>query len=280
MPSFDGIGANEYIVDVTEPNAIDFLSVGDTPYVWELSIWYHTLNLGFRTKIAGETDFPCITDERVGQARGYVQIDGPLTYSAWIEGLKAGRSYVSTGEAHLMDYTINDIEVGTHASEVALSSPGTVHATVRAAALLDPLPNLRLESLPYDQKPYWSIERARTGKSRNVSVELVVNGKAVAQKELLADGSIHNLDFDVPIEESSWVAMRILPAAHTNPIFVIVGGKPIRASRASAQWSLGAVHQCWTQKATQISPSDQAAARAAYSHAEEFYKRLEIESTK
>jgi FPC/CPF motif-containing protein YcgG len=32
----------------------------DTPFVWELNIWYHTLNAGFRTRISGETDFPCI----------------------------------------------------------------------------------------------------------------------------------------------------------------------------------------------------------------------------
>ena len=50
-----------------------FISAGDTPYVWELSIWYHTLNVGFRTKIAGETDFPCIDDARVGEARSYVK---------------------------------------------------------------------------------------------------------------------------------------------------------------------------------------------------------------
>ena len=80
MPAFDGIGANEYIVDVTEPNTVDFISAGDTPDVWELSIWYHTLNVGFRTKIAGETDFPCIDDARVGEARSYVKGDGPLSY--------------------------------------------------------------------------------------------------------------------------------------------------------------------------------------------------------
>jgi hypothetical protein len=53
MPGFDGIGANEYIVDVTEPGLVDFISSVDTPYVWELSIWYHTLNVGFRTRIGG-----------------------------------------------------------------------------------------------------------------------------------------------------------------------------------------------------------------------------------
>ena len=66
---------------------------------------------------------------------------------------------------------------------------------------------------------------------------------------------IRKVSFDVPIAESSWVALRILPAAHTNPIFVMVGKKPICASRASAQWDLDAVHQAWTQKAPRISPA-------------------------
>jgi hypothetical protein len=46
MPKFDGIGANEYVVDVTH-DAVDFISAVDTPSVWELNIWYHTLNAGF-----------------------------------------------------------------------------------------------------------------------------------------------------------------------------------------------------------------------------------------
>jgi hypothetical protein len=49
MPGFDGIDANEYIVDVTHPGTVDFISAVDTPYVWELNIWYQTLNVGFRS---------------------------------------------------------------------------------------------------------------------------------------------------------------------------------------------------------------------------------------
>ena len=74
MPRFDGIGANEYIVDVTH-DAVDFISTVDTPSPWELNIWYHTLNAGFRTRISGETDFPCIYGDRVGLGRSYVRLD-------------------------------------------------------------------------------------------------------------------------------------------------------------------------------------------------------------
>ena len=75
MPGFDGIGANEYIVDVTHPDAIDFISMVDTPSIWELNIWYHALNVGFRTRVSGETDFPCIYGDKVGLGRIYVKLD-------------------------------------------------------------------------------------------------------------------------------------------------------------------------------------------------------------
>ena len=62
-------------------------------------------------------------------------------------------------------------------------------------------------------------------------VEVIVNGESVAKTELSADGSIQGVSFDVPIKKSSWVALRIYPSSHTNPVFVSVGGKPIRASQ-------------------------------------------------
>ncbi len=73
---------------------------------WELNIWYHTLNAGFRTRISGETDFPCIYGERVGLGRSYVKLDGKLNYDAWCEGIRAGRNYVSDGKSHLMDFKV------------------------------------------------------------------------------------------------------------------------------------------------------------------------------
>jgi hypothetical protein len=277
MPGFDGIGANEYIVDVTEPGLVDFISSVDTPYVWELSIWYHTLNVGFRTRIAGETDFPCIYDQRVGIGRTYTKLDN-LSYTNWMQALKAGRSYVSDGKSHLMDFKLNDTPVGIGASEVRLGAPGSVHAQVNVSAYLDSLPDQSIRGKRYNEKPYWDVERARIGDTREVPVELVVNGQAVARKNVAADGQVREVAFDAAIEKSSWVAVRILPSAHTNPIFVLVGGKPVRASRRSAEWCLAAVSQCWTQKAPRISVAELGAARQAYDRAREVYKKLLSES--
>ena len=127
---------------------------------------------------------------------------------------------------------------------------------------------------PMDRQPFWHIERARIGNTRQVPVELVMNGKTVARKDIVADGSIQDVAFEVPVERSSWLAWRILGSSHTNPIFVLVDGKPVRASRQSAQWCLAAVNQCWTQKAPKISSAERPDAQKAYDHAREVYAKL------
>jgi hypothetical protein len=278
MPAFDGIGANEYIVDVTEPGAVDFISAVDTPFPWELNIWYHTLNVGFRTRISGETDFPCITDERVGAGRSYTKLE-KLSYRGWVDAIRRGATYVSDGRTHLMDFAVNGTMVGTGAGDIALAAAQDVHATVKVAALLDPRSDAAVSLRKPDERPYWSVERARVGDSPEIPVELVVNGRVVARKTTPADGVVRELSFDVRVPASSWIAVRVLGAAHTNPIFAIVDGKPIRVSRRSAEWCLAAVDQCWTQKRGNIRPEERADAERAYNHAREVYRRLISEST-
>jgi hypothetical protein len=277
MPRFDGIGANEYVVDVTQ-GAVDFISAVDTPATWELNIWYHTLNSGFRTRLGGETDFPCIYAERVGMGRSYVQTGGPLDYDSWVKGLRDGRAYVSDGRSHLLDFRVDGLAVGTDGSELKLDAPKTVRVTARVAAYLNEAPDEALRARRQDQTPYWDIERARVGDTREVPLEVVVNGRADARKNITADGSLREVSFDVPLERSSWVALRILPSSHTNPVFVVVGGKPIRASRRSAEWCLAAVDQCWASKGPKISERERAEAERAYEAAREAYRRIIAES--
>jgi hypothetical protein len=276
MPRFDSIGANEYIVDVTH-DVVDFISTADTPFVYELNIWYHTLNCGFRTRVSGETDFPCITDARVGGGRSYVHLPAGLTYDAWCEGVRNGRSYVSDGFSHLMDFSVNGLEAGTRGSELQIERPATVRVSARAACLL---PDTRKESGPLDpdKQPFWSPEHARVAGSRDVTVDVVVNGRAVTSRAITADGALRDLTVDIPIERSSWVALRILGSAHTNPIFIVIGGRPIRASKASAQWCLKAVDQCWSQKSPRIRRAEVESAQRAYDHARARYRQLVSES--
>jgi hypothetical protein len=277
MPPFDGIGANEYIVDVVH-DAVDFISTVDTPAPWELNIWYHTLNCGYRTRISGETDFPCIYGERVGLGRVYVKLaDGKLDFDRWCEGLKQGRSYVGDGRSHLVDFKVDDVALGEGGSERKLDAPGTVKVTAKVAAFLDAEASKDAEAIkrrPLDAKPYWDIERARVGQTRKVPVELVVNGYLVAKREIEADGTFRDLTFDVKIDRSSWVALRVYLSSHTNPVFVTVGGKPVRASKRSAEWCLKAVDQCWSQKERAIRVGEREEAKKAYGVARAAYRMI------
>jgi hypothetical protein len=272
VPPFDGIGANEFIVDVTH-DAVDFISALDTPYLHELNIWYHTLNCGFRTRLSGETDFPCITDERVGGGRSYVKLPS-LTYDGWCDGIRAGRAYVSDGRAHLMDFAANGVALG--GADLPLDRAAGVVLTARAACLLPPVASSpRLDPL---SRPFWTPEHARVAGTRQVAVEAIVNGRAVASQRIDADGALHDVRLEVTVDRSSWLALRILGAAHTNPIFVPVAGRPVRASRRSAEWCLAAVDQCWTQKSPRIRMREREAAEGAYDEARRRYRAIVEES--
>jgi hypothetical protein len=285
MPPFDGIGANEYIVTVVH-DACDFISSVDTPIHYELNIWYHTLNCGFTAKLSGETDFPCIYGERVGLGRGYVKLnkDEPLDFDRWVAGIKDGKSYVGDGYTHLFDFTANGLGVGEPGKDgrnsvLAIKSGEPVRVEVKAASLLGERADESIQNRPWEQKPYWHVERARIGNTRRVPVELIVNGESVERREIEADGDINDLSFEFKPKQSSWVALRVFATAHTNPIYVEVDGKPIRASRKSAQWCLDAVDVCWNSKRRGIREPEREAAAAAYDKAREVYRQILSETT-
>ena len=277
MPKFDGIGANEFIVDVTH-DVVDFISAVDTPLNWELSIWYHTLNCGFDTRISGETDFPCIYGDRVGLGRSYVKLPvrRKVNFDDWIQGIKAGCSYVGDGRSHLFNFSVNNIGVGEQIkggkpSYQTIDSGQSLTIEVSAAALLDDVENTDIHNRPYSQKPYWHIERARVPGTSIVPVQLIVNGEVVETQTITGNGEIHELTFEYKPTKSSWVALRILGASHTNPVFVLLDDEPIRASQESARWCLEAVEVCWNAKKGRIRPDEIGAAKAAWDHARNVY---------
>jgi hypothetical protein len=291
MPPFNGIGANEFVVD-TVHGVCDFISSVDTPSVWELNVWYHTLNCGMTTRISGETDFPCIYGDKVGLGRIYVKLDPTkqkqqLDFDTWCEGIRDGRSYCCDGLSHLVDFSVNGLGVGEkgdkdRASFLAAKAGEKLAIKVKAAAFLNDEPDTwygqKIKDIRLDQKPYWHLERARIDGSKKVPVELVVNGQAVERREIEADGKINDLSFDYVLPRSSWVAVRIFPSSHTNPVFVECDGQPIRASKRSAQWCLNAVDVCWDQKVKQTRAEEKEAAAAAYDVARKAYAAVLAEA--
>ena len=159
-----------------------------------------------------------------------------------------------------------------------MAKADTVLVTAKVAARLNDEPIPGLAKRNYAQKPYWHIERARLEGTRKVPVEVIVNGYPIAKKEIIADGDLRDIAFEVPIEFSSWVALRILPSSHTNPVFVLVDGKPIRSSKRSAEWCLAGVKKCRSQKRRFMGEDEITDFNAAYDHAEKAYHRIIGES--
>ncbi|TDE09708.1 hypothetical protein E1269_13880 [Jiangella asiatica] len=272
VPAFQSIGSNEIIVDVPL-GAADFQCGAEIAPAAELNIWYHLLNVGYRTLMLGETDYPCIYDDGPGVGRTYVRLpeppQGPRALEAWTAGLQDGPSYFGDGRSHVFDFAV-DGDVGR---ERATDTPGPVRVTATVVAWLpDGPPPPPAQGRPAYSAPVgWHLERARVGDTRTVPVELVLNGVAVVRWEIVADGTEHEVALEIGLERSSWIALRILPSVHTQPIFVEIGGRPVRASRRSAQWLHDSVDALWKAKSGFIRDSERTAAREAYDAARAAY---------
>jgi EF hand len=261
VPPMDGIGAQEICV-TTAQGLCDFISAMDTARVPEWNCWYHIMNCGFPLKASGETDFPCITGSRVGQGRVYVQLGkvDKVDYAAWCEGIAKGRSYVSDGYAHALSCKVGDKAPG---DKLKLAKGGMVKVEATVAFGKDA-----------------ALGTAQGGTIPNSPtrlVELIVNGQVAAKQQVAADDKEHTVSFNVPIAHSSWVALRQFPQMHTNPVDVLVGDQPIRASRKSALWCIGTIEQLWRVRNSAIAPNERAEAQKTFQAAIERYRKLAAE---
>jgi hypothetical protein len=142
------------------------------------AVWYELLDLGFRVAPSAGTDFPCGPWSIPGRERVYAKVEGPLTAAAFVEAIRAGRTYVTNGSL-LGDFHIGEAGVG---EELALDGPGEVR--VRGEIRFDP---------------------ARDDVS---AVELVLGGEALP---LVTDQRWGAVRFDqaIPIDRSTWAALRV-----------------------------------------------------------------------
>ena len=268
IPRMDGIGAQEICV-TSAMGVCDFISAMDTERVPEWNCWYHIMNCGFPLKVSGETDFPCITGSRVGQGRVYVQLGkvDHIDYGDWCKGIQQGKSYVSDGYAHALDFKVNGVAPGF--GEVKLDAAGTAKVIAKVAF--------------GSALPYGTANGAPAPSGPTRKVELIVNGKVAASKDVPADDKEHDIAFEVPIAKSSWVALRHFPQMHTNAVPVLVGGKPIRASRASAKWCVGVIEKLWEVRGQagpgpRISADERPEAEKTFQKALEMYRKIAAEA--
>src|SRR5262249_33391842 len=133
---------------------------------------------------------------------------------AWIDGLRAGRSFVTNGP--MLDLAVENTGPG---GTVRLTAPREVNIVGTVSS-----------QFPLDK------------------VEIVYNGKAVASGALPEDKLGSNVDQKIAIPRSGWISLRAQgPShpdhsggqieAHASPVYIEVAGKPA-ASREDAEYFL------------------------------------------
>jgi hypothetical protein len=284
IPEMNGVGAMEFCVSTAE-GVCDFLSAMDTARIQEWSCWYHVLNCGFPLKVSGETDFPCMSSRSVGQGRVYVDLghSDRLDFVEWCAGLGAGRSYVSDGYAHALQFDVGGKKPG--AGDVALAQPAKVmaHAKVAFAPRTPKAIAYGNQVAAAGRRIVGDTVELHGSRGDEVEeggvrqVELIVNGKVAGVMRVPADGKIHDIQFEVPIDRSSWVALRQFPQLHTNPVNVIVGEQPIRVSRKSALWCVACIELLWRNREKNITPGERDAARETFQRALGRYRQIAAE---
>ena len=284
VPEMNGAGAMEICVSAVE-GVCDFVSAMDTERIPEWNTWYHLLNCGLPIKLSGETDFPCMSSRRVGQGRTYVRMveqreKESLDFHAWIGALAAGRSYVSDGFAHALEFKVNGMTPGTE--DLALDEPETVAIIAQVAFApsqpkavayggIQPAGGRRVIG---DTRLLHAPRTDEVVEGGTRTVEVVINGIAAHSVEVPADGELHDITFETEVDKSSWIALRQFPQLHTNPVNVIVAGKPIRASRDSAHWCIEVIELLWKNRSGVIAEAERDGAHAAYQRAIAYYREL------
>ncbi len=182
--------------------------------------WYAVLNSGLRVAAVGGED--SISDlhksKLIGSVRTYVFTgEEGLDMDAWFEGLREGRSFVSTGP--LLNFTVDEIMPG---GELQLPEG---ESEVEVAGWMRSITPLK-------------------------TVKIVFNGETVETLPLDEDRKSASFRMDIPVERSGWMQLRVegdpserypldspYALAFTNPIWVTIGDVPVRDT-ASADYGL------------------------------------------
>jgi hypothetical protein len=213
---YDGTYAAKVLPVDAALGLIDTLDVMGWGYEGACALWYRILNCGFRIPAAAGTDvfLNRIPSAPPGWGRCYVKVDGPLTYEKWIEGQKAGRSFVTTGP--VLDWSVDGRQPG---DRIRLDVPRGVRVRARAQS-----------------------------QAAITELQVILNGSVVRTVAATSRVTELNIDETVEIATSGWIAIRCVGGnatgfgepsrgAHSNPIYFEMPGRPFDA-RADAQFFL------------------------------------------
>jgi hypothetical protein len=179
----------------------------------------------------------------------------PLTYRAWIEGIRDGRTVVSrNGHNEFLEMTVN----GRYAPGDEIKARGRVKIPVRVK---------------------WTATDALSGR-----IELVSNGKILSSTEgNVTPDKPFTMDSEIDITKSSWICARRMDESghqtHTAPVYVTMDNKPIRASADDARYFISWIDNLLAKTSpgaewNRYFPNDIATVQARYRKAREIYSTI------
>jgi len=200
-PPLDCCAALELPVHVAR-GTIDFVSTEydfeDDPVYGSLTVWERLLQTGFKLPLVAASDWSCLRG-RVGEMRSWVLSSGALSYSAVLEAVKLGRVVAVADESgRWLDMRIGGARLGDTIDVIA--------------------------GVPMDVD--LRVDQPDAG-----PVQLIANGQIVHEGVVPAGRSA--LRVPLAFSQSAWIRARIQKAT-TSPIYVTVGGAPIRPSADAA----------------------------------------------
>ena len=213
--------------------------------------YYALLNCGFKMRPTAGTANG-VHPVPLGYGRVYVECPDGFSYDNWMAGLDAGHSFVTTGP--MLFGKVNDQPPG---STITLDGPGEVrvHGSVEGIH---------------------SLSR----------IEIIVNGDVVdviMPENVYESPWVHRSRFDVtvPIERTSWVAVRCFEPhqsqppwkmgfAHSSPVHIEVPGKPLLAKRHEVDYFIGRMDQELERNRDKLRSDE----LAEYRRAREIYERI------
>ncbi|TFH67098.1 MAG: hypothetical protein E4G90_00115, partial [Gemmatimonadales bacterium] len=205
--------------------SLDYFEVmGYSDHLITSEIWYRLLNTGLRIPAGAGTDaFPNFASLRgpPGLVRVYARTDQALEHRSFLEAIRAGRTFVSNGPLLGLGFrAVGEDTTEWHGIGDEIELPA-------GAGQLQIQVTLR-SNVPVDH------------------LEVIRNGR-VAVSIPLTGGEAVDTVVSLPVEESSWYVVRayadhprepildLYPFASTSPLYVTVGGRPIR-SREDAMY--------------------------------------------
>lgn len=213
--------------------------------------YYALLNCGFNMKPTGGTASG-VHPVPLGFGRVYVQLDGKFNYNDFRRGLKAGRSFVTTGPMLFVQAN------GRH--------PGY---TWKRLGALDPVP-MQFAGQAVNAKPLTSIE-------------ILFNGEIIKtigpENKANADGGFESaIDFQTRADQSGWFVARCWQIdddgrfrfAHTAPWQIEIPGKPPRPRKEQIDYLIQRVKD-QIKRSRDVLPES---AIAEYREALKFYEDL------